>query len=278
MRRIWAICKREFASYFITPIGYVVVGTYATITGLGFVASFIWFTRATQNPPAWGWQSVPDIEEVFLSPFLVFCAQMILFIGPLITMRLLAEEKNRGTMELLLTYPLRDRDIIFGKYLASLGMVLVLMLVVSVHMVVVAVFTPIEPAVLVFGLLTVFLMGAAFFSLGLFVSALMRSPISAAVITFGLFFISYVLGSLGKDLSEANPAPETWGENARRAVGFFYNVFRQIVLELPMDAHARDMAQGIVEPQHIAYYVLFSAFFLFLTFRVLESRRWRAVA
>src|SRR5690606_19194489 len=108
---------------------------------------------------------------------LVYCGTVIMFIGPLVTMRLLAEERNRGTIELLLTHPLRDREIVFGKYLASLGMLLAMMLVLAVHMLVVNYFVAVEPFVLMFGLLTVFLMGAAFLSLGLFVSALCRSQI-----------------------------------------------------------------------------------------------------
>ncbi len=278
MRSIWAVCKREFASYFTTPIGYVVMGTYAMITGLGFVASFIYYARISQSPGTFDYPGVPDLEETMLSPFLVFCGQVILFMGPLITMRLLAEEKNRGTMELLLTYPLRDRDVIFGKYLAALGMTLSLLVVVGAHLGLIAWFTAVEPAVLVFGLLTVFLMGAAFMSMGLFISALTNNQVTAATLSFGVFFVSYVLGALGKDLKTMNPAPAQWSENIRDAVGFFYSIFRRMVLELPMDAHAKQMAQGIVAPADIAYYVLFAVFFLFLTFRVLESRKWRAVA
>ena len=119
MRNIWAVCWREFVSYFITPVGYIIVGTYAVISGLGFTASFLWHARATQSPADYQFEGVPNLEEFFLSPYLVFCGQLMLFIGPLITMRLLAEERNRGTIELLLTHPLRDRDIVFGKYGAA---------------------------------------------------------------------------------------------------------------------------------------------------------------
>ena len=276
MRGAWAVCKREFAGYFTTPVGYVVLGVYATITGLGFVASFLYYARITQSPADFDYQGVPDLEETMLSPFLIFCGQMVLFITPLITMRLLAEEKNRGTMELLLTHPLRDRDIILGKYFAALAMAFLLMIVVGVHMGLVAWLTTVEPAVLVFGLLAVFLMSAAFLSLGLFISAATRNQVTAATVTLGAFFLSYVLGSMGKDLSPANPAPESWSEGVRNMVGFVYGLFHQIVQELPVDAHAQNMTQGIVEPADLAYYVVFAAFFLFLTFRALEARLWRS--
>jgi ABC-2 type transport system permease protein len=276
MRNAWAVCRREFLSYFITPIGYIVVGVYAAISGVGFAAIFITHCRMTEDPTAYGLEAIPDLEEGFLSPFLVFCGQLVLFIGPLITMRLLAEEKNRGTVELLLTHPLRDRDIVFGKYFAALGVVLVLMAAVGIHLVVMASFVTVEPAVLWFGLLAVFLMSAAFMSLGLFVSAFANNQITAATMTFALWFLSYILGTYGGELPDANPAPETWADGLRSVVGFGYAVIRGLIVELPLDAHAGEMALGIVQPQDIAYYLLFSAFFLFLTFRVLDSRKWRA--
>ncbi|MBN2309231.1 MAG: ABC transporter permease subunit [Candidatus Hydrogenedentes bacterium] len=276
MRNTWAVCKREFMSYFITPIGYVVVGTYTAISGVGFAATFIIHCRMTQNPSMFGLDGIPDLEEGFLSPFLVFCGQLVLFIGPLITMRLLAEEKSRGTMELLSTHPLRHRDIIFGKYLAALGVLLVLLAVIGAELVIMSYYVNVEPAVLWFGLLAVFLMSAAFMSLGLFVSAVTRNPITAATMTFGLWFISYILGTFGGSLPEANPAPESLSEGLRHGIGLVYAVFRGVVVELPLDAHAGEMALGIVQPQDAVYYLLFSAFFLFLTFRALESRKWRA--
>ncbi len=275
MRNTWAVCKREFAAYYLRPMGYIVTGMFALIAGMAFSISFLTYVDMSQSPGTYAYASVPDFEETLLSPYLVFCGLLIMFLSPLLTMRLLAEEKQRGTIEMLLTHPLRDREIIFGKYLAALGMVLVMMLIISVNLCLVAYFVDIEPAVLVFGVLTVFLMSAAFMSLGLFVSAVTRHQISAGVITFGLFFLFYILGTVGEDLPSENPAPELWPQLLRTTVGGAYGVFRTLVIELAPDAHAKDMALGIVQPQDIAYYVLFSALFLFLTFRALESRNWR---
>ena len=275
MSNTWAVCKREFKSFFLTPIGYVVVGMVAVISGLAFAASFLTYVRMSQAPGQYAYTAVPDFEETLLSPFLVFCGMLIMFLSPLITMRLLAEEKHRGTIELLLTYPLRDRAVVFGKYLAAMGMVLVMMLIIGVDLVVVAVLVKVEPAVLVFGLVTVFLMSAAFISLGLFVSSVTRNQITSATVSFGAFLMLYILGNLGEDLPTENPVPAAWPEILRTLVGFVYRVFRQLVMEMPLDAHAKEMAQGIFDPKDVAYYVLFTAFFLFLTFRSLESRNWR---
>lgn len=276
MRNTWAICKREFKSYFLTPIGYVVVGMVALLAGLSFAISFITHADITQNPTAYAYSAVPDFEETFLSPYLVFCGMLIMFLTPLITMRLIAEERHRGTIEFLLTQPLRDREIIFGKYLAALGLLGVMMLCVGVNLSIMGYFVDnVEPSVLVFGLLTVFLMGAACISLGLFVSSVTKTQIMSGTITFGITLILFILGGLGEDLPKVSPVPAHWPEALRSGISFFYDVIRGLVLELPIDTHAREMAQGVVQPVDIAYYVLFSAFFLFLTFRALESRNWR---
>ncbi len=274
-RNIWAVCKREFKSYFLTPVGYVVVGMVAVVSGLAFTLTFFMFAQITQSPSQYGYPSVPDFEETLLSPFLVFCGVLIMFLTPLITMRLLAEERHRGTIELLLTYPLRDREIIFGKYFAAMGMVLVMMLVLSVHLAVVSYFVAVEPAVLVFGVITVFLMSAAFISLGMFVSSVTRNQITSGVVTFGLTLVLYVIGNVGADLPAQGPVPAAWPELAQAPLQFLYGIFRALMAELALDAHAKDMAQGIFQPKDIAYYLLFSAFFIFLTFRALESRHWR---
>lgn len=275
MSSTWAVCKREFKAYFLTPIGYVVVGLIAIIAGMSFSISFITHADITQNPSLYSYTAVPDFEETFLSPYLVFCGTLIMFLTPLITMRLLAEERNRGTIEFLLTQPLRDREIIFGKFLAALGMLGTMLLVVVVNLFVMGYFVRVEPPVLVFGLLTVFLMGAACISLGLFVSSVTKTQIMSGTVTFGVTLILFILGNLGEDMPEANPAPEGWPGTLRSVIGFFYTLVRGLIVELPVDAHAREMALGIVQPVDIAYYVLFSAFFIFLTFRALESRNWR---
>lgn len=276
MTRTWAVCKREFAGYFSTPVGYVVLGTYALIAGIGFTASLLFYATMTTSPSDYGFTTVPDFEETFFSPFIIYSATIVMFIGPLITMRLLAEERNKGTEELLFTYPLRDRDIVFGKYLASLALLLVLMAVIAVHVGIVHYFVDVEPAVLAFGLIALFLLGAAFLSLGLFVSSICRSQITAAAATFGAFFVMYLLGSIVNEFPPASPIPPAWPESIRAPLETGYQIVRAFIVELPLDRHAKQMAQGVVIVSDLVYYVCFIAFFLFLTFRSLERRRWSA--
>jgi ABC-2 type transport system permease protein len=275
MKNTWAVCKREFKSYFLTPVGYVVVGMVSVIAGIAFTMSIIYYAKMSQDPVQFGLSSPPDFEEWLLSPFLVFCGMLIMFLSPLITMRLFAEEKHRGTIELLLTHPLRDREIIFGKYLAAMGMVLTMMLVLSVDLLIINHFVDVEPLVLIFGVVTVALMGSAFISLGMFVSSITRNQITSGTITFGIMMLLYVVGNLGEELPKVNPTPANWPERMRLMIGYIYDAFRGLTMELSVDAHAKNMAQGFVQPSDIVYYLLFSAFFIFLTFRALESRNWR---
>ena len=271
----WAICKREFASYFLTPVGYAVVGIFVLLAGCAFSLTFIFFARISESPAAYGYTSVPDFEELCLSPFLVFCGSLLMFLSPMITMRLFAEERHRGTIELLFTHPLSDAEIVFGKYLAALGMTCFGMLFIAVDLAIIWYFVDIEFPVLVLGLLSVFLMGAACIAFGMFLSAVTKNQITAATLSFGGFLFSYTIGSLSEDLPKRMSLFETWPPALAKVANGSYGVLRTFLIELRIDAHAEDMAQGILEPNDIAYYVLVTAFFIFLTFRALESRHWR---
>ncbi len=275
MSSMLAIAKRELRAFFTTPIGYIVVGGYALISGLGFTASFLFYARMTQSPSNYGYSAVPNLEESFLSPFLVYCGLLFMFIGPLLTMRLFAEERNQGTIELLFTHPLRDRDIIGGKFLAGLALVGLMVLNLGVYVFLIYRYTGVEVSVLALGLLSVMLMGAAILSVGVFVSSLCSNQITAALLTFSTLFLMFILGYFGGELPEENPAPAAWPEESRAAAGTFYTAFRTIAKQLPVESHAADLAQGIFNPADVVYYVFFVALFLFLTFRALESRRWR---
>lgn len=276
MGSAWIIARREFKSYFSTPVGYVVLGSFALIAGLGFSFSFIFYGFMTETPAQYDLAAVPDFEETFLSEYMVYCGLMMMFIGPLITMRLLAEERNQGTIEMLYTLPLRDRDIIFGKYIASLGMLGLMILTTGVHLAVVYYYVDVEFEVLAFGLLAFFLMGASFLSMGLFVSSLCKTQITAATITFAVYFILFMVGYLADEIPQTLAVPDTWPEAIRNMFFFAHSGIRSLAQELPIDAHGRQMAQGIFQPVDIAYYLLFIGFFLFLTFRSLETRKWRS--
>lgn len=276
MRNSLVVAKREFMSYFSTPVGYVVLGAFALIAGLGFAFSFITYGMQTVAPAQYELPGIPDFEEVFLSEYLLYCGLMMMFIGPLITMRSLAEEKNQGTIEMLYTLPLRDRDIVLGKYFAALGMLVTLMLAIGVHLCVVYAYVDVEVEVLLFGLLAFFLMGATFLSMGLFISSICRSQITAATISFSAYFVLFMIGYLSEEIPESLPIPENWPARVQETLTAVHGTLRGLAMELPIDAHARQMAQGILRPEDAAYYLLAIFFFIFLTFRSLETRKWRS--
>lgn len=276
MSRAWAICKRELRAFFTTPIGYIVLGIYALVAGLGFTASFLFYAKLSASPSTYDYAAVPDFEETFLSPFLNYCGLVFMFIVPLLTMRLFAEERNQGTIELLFTHPLRDRDIVFGKFLAGLLVVLAMVLLLIVEVTLVYRYTQVEAVVLALGLVSVLMMGAAYLSVGLFVSALCKNQITAAVMTFGVFFLLFILGYFAGELPEENEAIKSWPEQYRLVANGLYGLVRGIAMSLPVEAHARELAEGVLRPTDLIYYPLFCVFFLFLTFRALEARRWKA--
>lgn len=275
MNNTLAVCKRELKSYFTTPMGYIILATFALMAGLYFARSFMEYAAYTVQPRLLGLEAPPDLEGWFLSPYLVFCGQLIMFMGPLVTMRLLADERSRGTIELLLTYPLTDRQIVFGKYLAALAIVVLMVAIVVVHMAVLAYFTSVEWAVLGLGLVAVALMGAAFTSMGLFISAVSSNQVTAGVLTFALWLGSYIGGTLARDLGETVAVPEGWPAAVQTGLQAIYGLVRAILTEMPLDAHAQEMAEGLLRPVDLVYYALVIALFLFLTLRALESRRWR---
>lgn len=276
MMRAWAVCKRELRAFFTTPIGYIVLGLYALVSGLGFTASFLFYAVMSESPSSYDYPAVPKFEEAFLSPYLTYCGLIFMFIVPLLTMRLFAEERNQGTIELLFTHPLRDRDILFGKFLAGLILLFAMVALLIVDVALVYRHTRVEASVLTLGLTAVFLMGAAFLSVGLFISVLCRNQITAAVATFGVFFVLFIVGYFGGELPEENPAPAGWPAEYRALAGVGYSAFRAVAMQLPIEAHGKELAEGILRPADLVYYVLFSGFFLFLSFRAIEARRWRA--
>ncbi len=276
MSRAWAICKRELRAFFTTPIGYIVLGMYALVAGLGFTASFLFYAKITVSPSTYEYAAVPDFEETFLSPYMSYCGLVFMFIVPLLTMRLFAEERNQGTIELLFTHPLRDRDIVFGKFLAGLLLVLAMVALLIVEVTLIYRYTQVEATVLALGMVSVLLMGASYLSVGLFISSLCKNQITAAVMTFGVFFLLFIVGYFAGELPEKNDAIAAWPEQYRLIANGLYGLFRGIAMSLPVEAHAREMAEGVLRPTDLIYYVLFCVFFLFLTFRALEARRWRA--
>lgn len=254
MRNMLAIAGKELRGYFASPIGYVLVGFYALLFGWFFYTLVAFFERQSMQMSAGGPGSAMNVNQMLVAPLLMNATVIMLLVFPLITMRTYAEEKRSGTIELLLTSPLTDWQIILGKFLGALGLYAVMLAVTLVHVAILFVFGTPEWKPIATGYLGLLLMGGSFLSLGLFISSLTKNQIVAGMITFSVFLLLWVIN---------------W-------VSTFVGPTMQTVLNyLSITEHFDDFAKGIIDTKHVVYYLSFIAAGLFLTMKSVDSERWR---
>ena len=255
MNNILAIAHKELKSYFASPVAYVVIGFSAILFGWFFINLLYYFDR-TQMQAGSGFQGPQaiNVNEIMISPLFLNVSVILLFTLPLITMRTYAEEKRSGTIELLLTSPLTDLQIVMGKFLGGLVLYGAMLAVTLVHMAILFTYGNPEWRPIAAGYLGLILMGACFLSLGLFVSSLTRNQIIAGMVTFAVFLMFWVVN---------------W-------IATFMGPTSQAVLNyLSITEHLNDFARGVIDTKHVVYYLSFIAFSLFLTVRAVDSERWR---
>ena len=236
MRNTLAIALKETRSYFSTPTAYVVGAMFLMLTGIFFVFDVI-----------------RPFAEASVRGFIENARFLTLFLAPLLTMRLLAEEEKMGTLELLLTAPVRDWEVVMGKYIASFLFLMATLAPTLYYVVLLYWFGEPDTGPVASAYLGLVLHGSAALAVGLMASSLSSNQIVAAVVGIaGLLALS----SIG-------------------AVATLVSGTGQEVLEgMSLAFHFRDFARGIVDTGHIVYYVSLVAVFLFLTVRSLETRRW----
>ena len=255
MNNILAIAHKELKSYFASPVAYVVIGFSAILFGWFFINLLYYFDR-TQMQAGSGFQGPQaiNVNEIMISSLFLNVSVILLFTLPLITMRTYAEEKRSGTIELLLTSPLTDLQIVMGKFLGGLVLYGAMLAVTLVHMAILFAYGNPEWRPIATGYLGLILMGACFLSLGLFVSSLTRNQIIAGMVTFAVFLMFWVVN---------------W-------IATFMGPTSQAVLNyLSITEHLNDFARGVIDTKHLVYYLSFIAFSLFLTVRAVDSERWR---
>ncbi|MBM3301078.1 MAG: ABC transporter permease subunit [Deltaproteobacteria bacterium] len=255
MRGWYPVFRKETANFFVSPIAYAVIAIFLLISGFFFWANMSLLSvismQAASNP---GFAGRLNITDFVLRPMVQNMSIILLFVMPLLSMRLFSEEKKSGTIELLLTYPISDSGVMAGKFLAAM-LVLAVMLAgtFTIPALMFALSEP-DPGVIITSYLGMILMAAAFTSMGMFVSSMTENQIISAAVSFGaaiLFWLISWTSSLAGD-----------------QLGF---VLRQLsVLE-----HLESFHKGIVSLSDVSFFVLFTAFFLFLTLRTLETYRWR---
>jgi ABC-2 type transport system permease protein len=255
MRGFPAIFQKECANFFTAPIAYAVIVIFLVITGFMFWANVSYMSfislQASSNPMV---AERINVTDFIVRPLMQNMGFILLFVLPLITMRLFSEEKKTGTIELLLTYPVTDLAVVAGKFAASM-LVLIVMLASTLPSILLL-FGLSQPDVgtLASGFLGLTLMAASFLSLGLFISSLTENQIISAVVSFGAVLIFWILN---------------WGASiADESVGAFLK-------QLSILEHLDSFNKGIIALADLSFFLLFTAFFIFMTLRSLETQRWR---
>ncbi|HNS97440.1 MAG TPA: ABC transporter permease [Polyangiaceae bacterium] len=243
MKGTLAIAGREFRSYFYSPLAYVVI-----CVGLFLLGIFFFLFRGGF------WQ----IDRASFDRMFQYGALgLSLFIIPVITMRLLAEEKRSGTLEMLITLPVKDTEVILGKYLGALGLVLVLLLGTALYPIFMFGWPwnlgPLDPGPVLAGYLGLILFSAAAIAIGLMVSAFTESQTVAFFITFVALLILHNLSTIG--------------EFAPGAIGEFLRV-------LSFDTNLQKFARGLIDTRNVIYFLSITGLCLVMAFRTLESRKW----
>jgi ABC-2 type transport system permease protein len=253
MTNILAIVRKEWRGYFASPVGYVVIGMYALVFGYFYTVYLSWFLRQSMQGPQMGGGPMnvnqQMIRGVFDNSMVIF-----LFVVPLITMRAYAEEKRSGTIELLMTSPITDFQIVVGKFLGAMSLYGAMLGVTLIHIAVLFAYGNPEWKPILTGYLGLVLLGGCFVSVGLFFSSLTKNQIVAGMFTFVVLLLLWVISWIGNFTS---PTVE------------------RLTSYLSLTSHVDDFLRGVIDSQHIVYYLSFITFGLFLTAKAVDSERWR---
>ena len=235
--KILAIIKKELQSYFFSPVAYIVFSAFLLVVGYLF------------------WVFLLSSSIASLEPMLYNASFVLLIASPVLTMRLISEEKKNKTIELLLTSPISPTEIILGKFFASLILYCLLYLITLEFPFIIASYSPeFDWGPVYSGYLGMILLGSSYISVGLFASTISENQIISAMSSFGILLLFWFFG---------------WAKN------IFDNAFGQILSNLSIFDRFSDFLRGIVDSGNVIFFVIFTFIWLFLATRVLESDRWR---
>ena len=255
MSNILAIAQKELRSYFASPIAYIVIGMFMLLYGYFFIAILAFFVRQSMEMNQFGQgPQAMNINQQLIRNLLQNVTILILFMLPAITMRTYSEEKRSGTIELLLTSPLGDFQIVMGKFLGALALYAVMLAVSLIHIGILFIYGNPEWKPIVSAYLGLLLLGGCFISVGLFISTLTKNQIVAFMSTFAVFLLLWVITWIG---SFSGPTADS------------------LTQYLSIIEHFDDFGKGVIDTTHLIYYVSFITFGLFLTAKSVESERWR---
>jgi ABC-2 type transport system permease protein len=253
--KVWPIFKKEMRLYFTSPVAWVIITMFLLIAGYFFYSIFAFYTLASMqsamNPQM---ARELNVTDSVLRPLFSNVSVILLLLMPLITMRLFAEERRSGTIELLLTYPVRDGAVLIGKYLAALALYAIMLALTLLYPGILFYFTRVEWGPLLTGYLGLLLMGATFLAVGIFASSLTENQIVAAITTFGTLLLLWVVGW------SAEYVGGPWG---------------RVLSHLSILEHFDTFARGVLDTKDVIFYLDVTIVALFLTLRSLEARRWK---
>ena len=237
MNNTITIAWKETKAYFTTPTAYIVGAMFLVLTGIFFVFDM---TR--------------PFAEASVRNFVTWANLFIMFLAPLLTMRLLAEEQKLGTLELLLTAPVRDWEVVLGKYIASFITLMVTIAFTLYYVILLYMFATPDTGPILSAYFGLVLYGTASLAIGLMASSLSGNQIVAAVVGIGILLtLSFI----------------------DRIASIVEGLAADILNGVSMNAHFTDFARGVIDTSHVVYYISMAAVFLFIAVRSLETRRWR---
>ncbi len=254
MRNILAIAGKELRSYFASPIAYIVIGLFAFLYGYFYAVYLQAFVRQGMNMGQMGGQQALNVNQDMLRPILQNATVLLLFVLPAMTMRTYAEERRSGTIELLLTSPLTDWQIVLGKFIGAIGLYSVMLAVTLVHTGVLFIYGSPEWKPILTSYLGMLLLGGSFLSVGLFISTLTTNQIVAYIVTFSTFLLLWIISWVGS---------------------FSSGFFTDLTSYLSVIEHFDDFAKGVIDTTHVIYYLSLITFGLFLTAKSVDTERWR---
>jgi ABC-2 type transport system permease protein len=255
MRNILIICRKELRSYFVSPIAYLLLTMFALIFGFFFWNSVGYFNMMGLESQMRG-QSFPmSVNEYVIRPLLSNVSVIGLFFIPMITMRLFAEEKRTGTIELLATSPIRDIEVIIGKWLAAVILYMVMLAFSAVNFAFLFRYGNPDWRPLAIGYLGLLLQAGGLLAVGTFISTLTKNQIIAGAATFGVCLMLWVM---------------EW------VAGYETAAWARVLAYLSVITHFESFAKGVLDSKDALYYVSLIFLGLFLTSRSMESLRWRS--
>ncbi|HEY3885679.1 MAG TPA: ABC transporter permease subunit [Vicinamibacterales bacterium] len=252
MRNVIAIARKELHSYFASPIGYIIIGFFSLPFGVFFYLYLQNFVRQSLQMAQYG--GPMNVNQQVIRYVLQNASVIILFVMPMITMRTYSEEKRSGTIELLLTSPVTDAEIILGKFFGALGVYVAMLVVTMFYIGILFVYGNPEWRPLIASYLGLLLMGGAFISIGLFISSTTNNQVVAGIVSFIVFLLLWIVG--------------WFSESAGPTLG-------ALASYLSITDHFDDFSKGIIDTKHVIYYLSLITLGLFLTAKSVDSERWR---